>query len=817
MLDERNVAALVATILGPVLVTLLDLVTDNAVIAGLVYVLAIIAASSAGGVWYGLAAAVLSIVPFVYFFIPPDGLGFSTFEDVVAATVFAATAIAAGALFDRQRSALEALNEERSRARDAQRQAEIAAAAAHRLQLSAEALSSAVTPEQVLDAVLTQSVAAAEARAGLIAMVTEDGRDLEILAQRGYAEQRLSSWHRFPLDIDYPLSYAVRTGEPVFIESAEERVRRFPALPEINEPTHALVCLPLVVEGRTIGGLTFSFGQDQVFDDDRKALKMALARQAAQALERARLYGALSAAEERMSFLADASGVLASSLDFDETLKTIPKLAVPGIADWSSVDVLDENGAIERVAVAHSDPVKLERGWEVSRRFPPQPSESSGVAKVLRTGELEFMPEIAPELLEQARGRDPEMAELLEELGLHALICVPIRARDRILGALTLVRAETGQPFTRADLDLATALADRVGAAAENALLFREVESRAQAARALAYVGDGVFFVDRDAVVRYWNHAARLITGISEEDAVGRLAAEVVPGWPLIEEHVMPVAATSAELARSTAIPVEGNDQEERWLSVVAVELGDGRVFAVRDVTEEHALEQARSDFVATASHELRTPLAAVYGAVKTLRRGDLELDGSVADTFLEMIESETERLSAIVNQILLAGQLESGRVSLVEQECDLRRLVEGVLSAARVTAPESVEFELEATNGLAPVHCDEDKLRQVVVNLVENAVKYSPDGGTVSVALSSQNGRARIEVRDRGLGIPESEHARVFEKFTRLDPGLSRGVGGTGLGLYIARELVERMGGAIAVDSAPGAGSTFAVELPTS
>jgi len=181
------------------------------------------------------------------------------------------------------------------------------------------------------------------------------------------------------------------------------------------------------------------------------------------------------------------------------------------------------------------------------------------------------------------------------------------------------------------------------------------------------------------------------------------------------------------------------------------------------------------------------------------------------------MIESETERLSAIVNQILLAGQLESGRVSLVEQECDLRRLVEGVLSAARVTAPESVEFELEATNGLAPVHCDEDKLRQVVVNLVENAVKYSPDGGTVSVALSSQNGRARIEVRDRGLGIPESEHARVFEKFTRLDPGLSRGVGGTGLGLYIARELVERMGGAIAVDSAPGAGSTFAVELPTS
>lgn len=639
-LGERRSAALAATIIGPALVTLLDVFTNNALIAGLVYVLAIIAASSAGGVWYGLAAAALSLIPFVVFFIPPDGLGFATFEDLIAAIVFGATAITAGVLFDRQRRALEALSEERSRAMEAQRRAEVAAATARRLQLSAEALSSAVTPEQVLDAVLTQSVAAAEARAGLIAVLTDDGRDLEILAQRGYSDRRLMDWQRFPLDVDYPLSYAVRTAEAVFLGSAAERIERFPALPEIEEPTHALVCLPLVVEGRTIGGLTFSFGSDQVFDENRKAMKIALARQAAQALERARLYQALSEAESRMSFLAEAS-------------------------------------------------------------------------------------------------------------------------------------------------------------------------------RVLAYVGDGVFLVDRDSVVRYWNRAARLIIGVEENEVIGRPAADAVPGWSLIEEHVQPVDATSPELGRAAAIPVSLND-EERWLSVVAVELGDGRVYAMRDVTEEHALEQARSEFVATASHELRTPLAAVYGAVKTLRRDDLELDAATESTFLEMIESETERLSAIVNQILLAGQLESGRVSLVEGECDLGELVEGVVSAARISAPDSVAFELEPDGDGVGLHCDEDKLRQVLVNLVENAVKYSPDGGTVTVAFGAQNGRARIEVRDSGLGIPEPDHARVFEKFTRLDPGLSRGVGGTGLGLYIARELVERMGGEIAVDSAPGSGSTFVVELPT-
>jgi PAS domain S-box-containing protein len=627
-LGEWNVAALVTTIVGPTVVTLLAFVTDNSVIAALLYVLAIAAASSAGGIWFGIAAAVLSIVPFDYFFInPTQQLGFSTLEDAIAAIVFIAAALTVGGLFDRERRA--------------QQTAEAAAATARRLQLSAEALSSAMTPAEVLDAVLTESVAAAEARAGLIAILTEDGRHLEILAQRGYSDQRLMDWQKFPLDVDYPLSYAVRTGEAVFIGSAAERVERFPALPEINEPTHALVCLPLVVEGRTIGGLTFSFGSDQVFDEARKAMKIALARQAAQALERARLYEALSEAESRVSFLAEAS-------------------------------------------------------------------------------------------------------------------------------------------------------------------------------RVLAYVGDGVFLVDRDSVVRYWNRAARLIVGRDESDAIGQPAADVVPGWPLIEEHVQPVDATSPELGRAAAIPVSLND-EERWLSVLAVELGeDGRVYAMRDVTEEHELEQARSEFVATASHELRTPLAAVYGAVKTLRRDDLDLDAKTANTFLEMIESETERLSTIVNQILLAGQLESGRVTLVESECDLGELVEGVVSAARVTAPDSVDFELEPNGAGVGLHCDEDKLRQVLVNLVENAVKYSPDGGTVTVAFGAQNGRARIEVRDSGLGIPETDYARVFEKFTRLDPGLSRGVGGTGLGLYIARELVERMGGEIAVDSALGDGSTFVVELPT-
>jgi PAS domain S-box-containing protein len=713
--------------------------------------------------------------------------------------LFVITAIGIGALIEREK-----------RARTT---AQAAARAAERLQSVAEALSFAVTPAQVLDAVLTETVAAADARAGLIAFLSEDGTELSVVAERGYRREIMAAWKAFPVDGPFPLSEAVRTGEPVFLRSEQERIERYPALGPIAQ-THALVCLPLIVEDRTIGGLTFSFREDQDFDEDRRRLKVALARQAAQALERARLYEAVENAEARVSFVAEASELLSSSLEYEETLSRLAQISVPRLADWCTVDVLDEQGRIKRVAVAHRDPAKTEWGWELNRQFPPDPDAPTGMAHVLRTGEPEFMPVIPQELLDEAAKDTPGLREVIDQLGLRSWICVPLKAGDHVRGALSLVSAESGRTFTRADLDLATAVASRAGIAVENALLYREAERRGDAARALTYVGDAVILLDRDGIVRYWNRTAETISGSSEEDALGRHAVDVMPGWETIKAHVQPADAESGEIASSSTVPLTLAGKE-RWLSAAAVDFDDGCVFALRDVTEEHALEQARSDFVATASHELRTPLAAVYGAVRTLRRRDVDIGDENEELFLEIIESETERLNTIVGQILLAGQLESETLRLNETDCALPDLVRSVLATARVRAPESVSFELSAPDDLPPVRCDEAKLRQVLVNLVENAIKYSPDGGEIAIELRAANGSVRLDVRDAGLGIPPDDHARVFEKFTRLDPGLSRGVGGTGLGLYIARELTERMGGEITVASAPGEGSTFTVELP--
>jgi PAS domain S-box-containing protein len=797
---RRLLLPLVVTIGAPALVTLLAFTDTAELIPALLYVLAIAAATAVGGPWFGVAASVLSFIPFIYFFTNPrHQLGVSEADELVAGMLFLITAIGIGALIEREKRA-------RTAAQEAARNAE-------RLQRAADALSFAVTPAQVLDAVLTETIAAADARAGMIAFLSEDGTQLEIVAERGYDGDLMRKWQTFPVDAGYPLSEAVATGEPVFLRSEQERIDRFPALGSIAQ-THALVCLPLIVEDRTIGGLVFSFQEDQDFDEARRALKVALARQAAQALERARLYEAVESAEARVSFVAEASELLASPLDYEETLSRLAEIWVPGLADWCTVDVLDEQGQIKRVAVAHINPAKAEWGWELHRQFPPDPDEPTGMAKVLRTGDWEFMPEIPQDLLDEAAKRTPGLGKVIDELGLRSWICVPLKAHDKVLGALSLVTAESGRAFTQADLDLAIAVASRAGIAVENALLYRESERRGDAARALTYVGDAVILLDDEGVVRFWNRTAETISGCTGDDAIGRSAADVVPGWETIKEHVQPAHAESGDIATSSTVPLTVAG-EERWLSAAAVDFGDGCVYALRDVTEEHALEQARSDFVATASHELRTPLAAVYGAVRTLRRRDVDIGDENKEMFLEIIESETERLNTIVGQILLAGQLESETLRLNETACALPDLVRSVLATARVRAPESVSFEVHAPDDLPPVRCDEDKLRQVLVNLVENAIKYSPDGGEIEVDLRMSNGNVRLDVRDVGLGIPPADHARIFEKFTRLDPGLSRGVGGTGLGLYIARELTERMGGEITIASTPGEGSTFTVELP--
>jgi PAS domain S-box-containing protein len=802
-----GMAALVA--LGaPGLVTLLAFTSVRTVIPGLLYTVAIILATAAGGRIGGLTAVAASAYPFFHFFASRYDREQINGEGATALAVFILAAVFGSEVLRRERAARE--NAER-----AVRASESALDVATRLQRVADALATALTPQEVLDAVLTEGVRVAEARGGLIATLSDDGEWLEVIASRGYDLKWIEPFRRFPVAGNYPLSEAVRTGEGVFIRSEAERDERYPELVGRSQPGHGLVCVPLVGARGKIGGLVFSFPTDQDFPPDRRALKIALGRQAALALERARFSLAERALQERLAFLAEATALLTSSLELDRTLERLTDLAVPLLADWCSISMLvEETGEIEQLVVAHQDPER--KRWAEAMRERTRTAHIDDdfdlTAQVIRTGEPVFLREVPQELLDEAAQRDPSAAEALREISIRSAITLPLRAGERTFGALTLV-AESRE-LEDSDFELAQELGARAAIAVENARLYREAERRAEAALALAYVGDGVILLDHDGRVRFWNSAAAAITGVREAAAVGRHPAEVLPAWEELTGPAELADAETLERARSVTVPIE-TASGDRWVAVTGVAFDEGIVYALRDVSDEQAFERARSDFVATASHELRTPLAAVYGAARTLRRTDIEIPEEQRDRFLEIIVSETERLTAIVSQILLAGQLEEGRVDVATSATDLTPLAESVLDSARLRAPGEIELRLEQNGSPAVALADEDKLRQVLVNLLDNAIKYSPDGGDVAVELDGGHGRVRLTVRDRGLGIPPGEQERIFEKFYRLDPALTRGVGGSGLGLFISRELVSRMGGSLSVRSQPGEGAAFVVDLP--
>ena len=329
----------------------------------------------------------------------------------------------------------------------------------------------------------------------------------------------------------------------------------------------------------------------------------------------------------------------------------------------------------------------------------------------------------------------------------------------------------------------------------------RDAEQGADAAHALAHVREAVVLLDPAGNARYWNPTAETMFGLSPGDRTSPALERVLDEFHDPGGHGGPRPVT-----------FEGR---EVWLALAETEFEDGRVVVFRNVSDDVRLERLRSEFVATAAHELRTPLAAVYGAVRTLRQEDRALPDDVRDQFLEMIENESERLRLIMDQLLVSAQIDSADLHLHRQRVDAVAMCESLVTSAVARKPDGIELTVDKPLQPVSLYADADRLRQVLANLIDNAIKYSPGGGNIEVRVRRNGATGEIAVADSGLGIPVHEQQRIFEKFYRLDPSMTKGVGGSGLGLYISRELVRQMGGQLTVASRYGSGSTFTVTLP--
>jgi two-component system phosphate regulon sensor histidine kinase PhoR len=338
-----------------------------------------------------------------------------------------------------------------------------------------------------------------------------------------------------------------------------------------------------------------------------------------------------------------------------------------------------------------------------------------------------------------------------------------------------------------------------------------ERRARSELESVLAGMVEGVVAVDSRESVLFMNAAAARLLGLQKPLAAGEALWEAFR-FPDLEEDLRAALAGHAPDRRDTHSP----SAYGHTLEIAAGPLGggSGAVAILRDVTEVRRMERIRMDFVANVSHELRTPLAGVVGSLETLEGEDLG-DGE-RRKFLDIARRNAERLQALVADLLDLSAIESEGTSLPREPVDVASTVR---SAAALLAGAAAERRVSLTVDPAPgdfrVPAHARRLEQAFVNLVENAIKYTPAGGKIDVRIRDRGGEIAIEVEDSGIGIPPEALPRIFERFFRADPSRSRQMGGTGLGLAIVKHIVRAHRGRVDVRSTEGVGSVFTVVLP--
>ena len=710
--------------------------------------------------------------------------------------------------------------------RDARLAAERAARRLARLQTITAALSYARTPTQVGEVVVGHAMDAVGATAALVYVASDAGAVLDLVCSAGRTGPALEAARRVPVHADAPVADALRSRCAVFVSHGPTADTA--ASGDGEALGHGFTtALPLIADDRGVGAVAFDFPPGAILGSDERALLAALSHQCALALDRARLYvaelrakDAIAAVQqrqaavleaiadgfvtfdrewryayinrvaseligraaddmlgkvlwavhpghdgtpfartlrhsmdarvhsagetfsnaigrwieyrayptddglslvfrdiderrrhdERLRFLAEASNLLSSSLDYETTLANVAELAVPALASSCVIDIVGDGDELERVATVF-DSLELTRLVDDMRRRHPITAETRHPAlEVLATGQTIFYPEITSDLLPLVADDRPDSLALVQRLSPTSCVFVALRARGKTLGVMSLSTAGTRRRFDDRDRVLIEDLAQRVAMAVDNARL-HEGERRARG--------------------------------------------------------------------------------------------------------EAEAANQAKSDFLAIMSHELRTPLTAVVGYTELLAD---EVVGPVNDTqrdHLARVRASSEHLLMLIEDILSFARIEAGREQVHLEEVGLAALLEQAAVIVRPLAEKKgLTFTLSGHDSRATMRSDPQKVRQIIINLLANAVKFTT-AGQVRLAARTYEDRVAFEVADTGPGIAGEHLERVFDAFWQVDQRITRKAGGTGLGLSVARQLARLLGGDVSVRSTMGQGSRFIVDLP--
>jgi PAS domain S-box-containing protein len=638
-----------------------------------------------------------------------------------------------------------------------------------------------------------------------------DGDSAAVLTPRGGRGARAGS-HELPPGLAEALEDGLPDDERALANAAAQG--RILAAPDADRDDRfsgawralggyrSLLAVPVEAPREQAGGLVMVFfGERRTFTDDDLELARHLGEATRAALERSELFEAERTSRALAQQLARTGSLLATELDPASVLEEVVEQAATLVgADACAIRVLEEDDLV--VSAAQGEGAEAAIGTH-------SPSGAWLSGDVVQSR--------APVAIEDVGG-DERLCALdpILAAGHAAFLGVPLVGPEGSLHGVLAVYAKRPRPWRPEEVEAMLALGANTSAALSNAELYQQVADEKNRSEAiLGNIADGIVAVDRDGKVVLWNAAAEQITGVPAEEAIDRTPAQVLRRT-LQSDGDAPAGDRLVSITRG---------REEVWLSLTEAVMRDpagavaGRIFAFRDISADRLVEQMKSDFVSTVSHELRTPLTSIYGFAETLLRQDVLFGEPERRTFLGYIASESQRLTGIVDALLNVARLDTGDLQVNLSPTDIGDLASEVVTAVEDGVSNAHEFVLDLPAEPLTAEADRDKLRQVFSILVDNAVKYSPGGGTVTVGAKRKQNLVEVRVDDEGPGIPHAEQARIFRKFYRGGEGArlggGGGAGGTGLGLFIAQGLVTAMGGRIWVDSAEGQGASFAFELP--
>lgn len=667
-----------------------------------------------------------------------------------------------------------------------------------------DALATGLDPNQTLQIIVDLAAEMVRAKACAILLLDEPDGELVTRASRGLpadagqGARRIAgmggSWQ------------VVKEGVPKLVADLSA-VDRTGWMKEAGvEDLRSYLGVPLMLHAKPIGVLSVFGSRVDQFSQADVELLSSFAHQAAIAIRNAQLFTSLQERVRELTGLAEVSQSVATLTNLDDTYRELTKSIAQLLqAERCMLLLAGEDG-------------------ELTPQYPAfgfSPEELSEVRLRLRESRGAKSERPSP-----IRAVDGLSVTCEGEWTKQPSLVAPLRAQDRLIGAV-LVSERPEWPFNEDDLRLLTILSANAAVIVQNAILYQRVDrERDELDAIISNTSDAIMIVDQENRVTRVNAAAEALLGWRADELVGSRAEHFLfsspPGGG---DSSKPFMSMQEAIEKRQPVPyfetvVQTKDGTERDVAasysfVRSEARGEGLgVVIARDISKLREVDRMKSEFVSMVSHELRTPLGLIKGYASTLLNPQLSLDQPTVQRFLMGIDGAADRLARLIENLLSVSRIESGLLRISAQQVDLSHLVSVAVSTARASA-KNREIDLMLPRRPVRLEGDRVQLELVMDNLLGNAIKYSPMGKTITVKVEKRSSEVEVRVRDEGVGIAVQHLPKVFDKFYRVEGGLSKRTPGSGLGLYICRNIVEAHGGRIWAESVLGEGSTFAFVLP--